>query len=542
MASINANLPPVLRVPIAFGTVTSGLGASLLQNFIPSSPGAASQLVNAPLGAAGVCAVVPLVQALNGGAGKYAIVLQSQYQQLAGSSVQWNNSVSKGIAAPVLTTPTDLTNLLAVQLVNSTGSVTAAVQPKVTNTAANYAVPISAQPATLTDSNGIVWPIVSNTATVITLAFTAPGAPVPTTPGTGAFTVQTVAAPLVTILSDTPSSTTASAYGIMTDAGSPAWLVNQFVGQVLVDHLGQQFPILSNTAGVIKVLPNAGNQTLSGTSATYQVIQAPASPTNSPVPLRIVTGNKQVADTTDGTGTTNTFTPHAHVNWVANMFAGMILKDSANVSWLITSNTTTACTVASTPVAGVPAVAATPSGPVAGGLWTIATPMGASSVEVVFNGLGGSVSGTVSSGLTAAAQAISGLSISMTGFSSATALVTTGSGTLSSTGSVVSASSYTAGATANALAGMWLSDGTNDFLIISNTTLTTSANTGTITVLGAPASTPSTVLVRAQDPALAGALASSAVTGTPVGLSVSSTPSPTSPASGEAAVVSLQLI
>ena len=547
-------LPPALRIPISFGAN----GAPVLQSFVKTPPTSAMSIaVNVPgayqaagpNGAGGVVAVIKKPPFAGADTGKYLVLLAKAYSQILQDDVCFQNSATLGVAAPNMEVVTDCTSLQVPQFVKSTGTATALVDAQVTiGSTPNFTANIFTG-MVFVDSNSVSWNISSNTTAVLVFSQRANQAiPVPTTPGSGAWSIINPANGLtVTSSSVYAGSVTpvASANAIMTDAGSPAWIVNTLKGQRLVDSVGQVFPIKSNTNGVITILPNASFQAVNtSASAAYSVIQSLGVGAFSPSP-RVVTTNAPsgVNDSTDGTGGTNSFTPHAHTNWVAGMFGGMFLTDSAGVVWQITANSTTVLTVASTPVAGVPAVAATPAGPVTGGIWSIWVPQGAGSVELDFSANSAAVGS-----LTAAAQAFTGNQVGVAP-AAMTSKISTASAVWTGNSAAITSATYTGSApAANSLVGGILSDGTASAIIISNTLFTgaSGSGAGTIVVQEFPLAEIATATIptggtisasqRNDQVTPSGTNGTSAVTGT-----VSSSQTGTNPASGEFAVVTLQL-
>jgi hypothetical protein len=339
----------------------------------------------------------------------------------------------------------------------------------------------------------------------------------------------------------------------MTDAGSPAWIVNSWTAQRLVDSAGNLFPIQTNTAGVIYIGP-ASNKTVNTTgSAAYQVVQQKGSGNATLPQFRTVTSNTLIADTTtagvgsatSGAGSTAGFTPHTHVNWVAGMFAGMFFIDAAGIWWEITQNSTTVLTL--TLAQGTPATAGLPVGTNAAGgkLWSIVTPLAAGSVELAF--FSSTAAAPTVGTLTAAAQIFSGSAATVAPAAPVSAATPTiASATAASSGTPATFTVTAASWTTNQFAGYYVVDNAqNLFLIVSNTNATNSVATvvgvGHDSVAFITPATGAAIIYNTKPSvaAPAGTNATSNVTGTLV--AGASSQAATYPASGEFGVVTLQL-
>jgi hypothetical protein len=503
-------------------------GAPVLQQWVPPAAGSSlssGYYQDAPIGG---CEGITRIEKL--GTGDFKVVFQDSYQRLKGLLPTYKNSKNLGIAASIVQEwageiadgHPDLTDFHAERLAaGASGTAVAAVQPTFTVSSGTFAAAFIG--STFTDSAGTEFEILdADGGDTLSLSGI-------TTPATGAGWKITVGGVVILTSADEGGARSSTGFVAATfTVGGATWLVNRFVGMRLNDSAGNSFLIQSNTATVLTLHkidqgtnPTTGSFTITNTWDAGQ--------------LYTVTGTAQVAGAPTGTGTANTFTPTAHVNWVAGIFANMFLVDSAGVQWLITENSTTALTVASNGANTTPA----------DGAFSIVAIAGAASLEFTTKALSGS-----GSALTAAAQIFTGSSISGGAISGGVAAAQLNNGALAnavetiaagiggtSTGSVVTVTGGGAIISAHALAGQWFTDGTGTFLILDNSALT--ATTGTITVLGAPAATitAGAVYKTVND--------TSAVTGTPTGTPVGTNASSavsgtltasetaTNPASGE---------
>lgn len=305
---------------------------------------------------------------------------------------------------------------------------------------------------TLVDATGTRFLVLSNTATVITLQS------LPVNP-------QTVVAGMT-------GTSSGSVFTIT--GGGPTASANQYAGSTFFDGVNL-FLITANSAltattGTITVLVGSPAATVTAAGViAYQTGSPVGGPYIcaqgfTPKSQYTVTGTAQVTGSPSGTGGVNIFTPSAHVNWAAGMFAGMTLVDSTGTPWFIETNSTTVLTVASRGSSTTPA----------SGTWTILAVAGACSIEILTGANAAPAVGT----LTAAAQAFTGGSpgAAMTGTAA-----TVASATAPAAGTAATFTVNTAGYTTNQWAGaIFVDHNENLWLVLSNT----NATNAVVTVVG----------------------------------------------------------
>lgn len=476
-AAQTRNLLSMDSMPWAIDAVIDFLGAAgapLLKQWQVSQPGSeVGDYVNAPLGG---CAGV--VGCFKRGTGDFRLVLMEPYSRVKGLLPTYDNSAHLGIAAPYVTllggrldavgypdlTDTTVERLEAGNLTTGTGS--SPQQP---------AFIVGSTPAwtsdqfagmTLVDSAGTQFLIITNTSDhlyVDGIVTPASGGTWQITAGGIVVTSNAVYGGAVSVADFVQATFTVS--------GSPNWLVNRWTNHVLVDDTGATFVIASNTISVLTLQAvNLGGTPSDGAWIIEQGY-VPGGYGNRPT-LYGVTGPQITGVANTATSSANTWDPAggAVTSWVAGIFAGMYLIDTAGVYWLITDNSTTTLTLASN---------GSQTTPTPGATWSINSVAGGASIEFSTKALSGSGSGLTFTG-TPHTLAGTNSTSAVTGTAAAQAFTGTPAGIANNT-PVFSGTGYAAVGqvitttgtftmTLNQLAGMFFVSASGDVVeIVSNT-------------------------------------------------------------------------